>query len=179
MWANLQKTSGLFTFTKEIVNGKLPFLFRLNLNTFGLINIDFNQPITWWDLNIDQINPFRTNFPIYSNSFQYSPWKHQKTKDFLVFSGGVEWDTGNIYWKYWDTECWKALEKTGTLARNGLNWFFKTFYVTAQKMKLFVKDFFSKCDQIRMVNFIFCAVSCLMKPYARSFQNGSKMMHKS
>ena len=22
----------------------------------------------------------------------YTPWKHQKTKDFLVFSGGIRWD---------------------------------------------------------------------------------------
>ena len=47
-----------------------------------------------------------------------------------------------------------------------------TYYDTAQKMKFSIKDFFSKCDQIRsflriwshllnkslMVNFIFCAV---------------------
>ena len=47
------------------------------------------------------------------------------------------------------------------------------FLHTAQKMKFFIKDFFSKCDQIRrklriwshllkkslMENFIFCAVS--------------------
>ena len=50
-------------------------------------------------------------------------------------------------------------------------------YITAQKMKFSVKDFFSKCDQIRsflriwshlpkkslMENFIFCAVYSLEK----------------
>ena len=39
----------------------------------------------------------------------------------------------------------------------------KTKLVLAQKMKLSMKNFFSKCDQIRkkslMENFIFCAVS--------------------
>ena len=29
---------------------------------------------------------------------------------------------------------------------------------TAQKMKFFIKDFFSKCDQILMKNVSFCAV---------------------
>ena len=49
------------------------------------------------------------------------------------------------------------------------------FYITALKMKFSIKDFFSKCDQIRSKlriwsyllekslteNFIFCAVYCL------------------
>ena len=30
--------------------------------------------------------------------------------------------------------------------------------VTAQKMKFSIKDFFSKCDQSLIENFIFCAV---------------------
>ena len=52
------------------------------------------------------------------------------------------------------------------------NSFMKIFIYTAQKMKFSIKDFFSKCDQIRsfqrirlhllkkslMENFIFCAV---------------------
>ena len=47
-------------------------------------------------------------------------------------------------------------------------WFDSTF--TAQKMKFFIKDFFSKYDQIRsllkkylMENFIFCAVFMLLQ----------------
>ena len=53
--------------------------------------------------------------------------------------------------------------------------------ITAQKMKLSIKDFFSKCDQIRrklriwshllekflMENFIFWAVSCFLHKYLR------------
>ena len=39
--------------------------------------------------------------------------------------------------------------------------FLKDVNTTAQKMKFFINDFFSKCDQIRkkslMENFIFCA----------------------
>ena len=58
--------------------------------------------------------------------------------------------------------------------------FFSTFYFigTAQKMKFFIKGFFSKCDQIRsfrricshllkkslMQNFIFCAVRFVLNP---------------
>ena len=53
---------------------------------------------------------------------------------------------------------------------------------TAQKMKFFIKDFFSKCDQIRiflwiwsylpkkylMENFIFCAVYVVLFTYTKS-----------
>ena len=53
----------------------------------------------------------------------------------------------------------------------------KTNIGTAQKMKFFIKDFFSKCDQIRsflriwshlltkslMENFIFCAVIAIVR----------------
>ena len=31
-------------------------------------------------------------------------------------------------------------------------------YITAQKMKFTITDFFSKCDQIRSVPAVFCAV---------------------
>ena len=64
-----------------------------------------------------------------------------------------------------------------TLAFNGLipNW---EWSYTAQKMKFSVKDFFSKCDQMRsflriwslllkkslMENFIFCAVLAILDP---------------
>ena len=32
------------------------------------------------------LNNFWPMFPF------YNPWKHQKTKDFLVFSGGIKWE---------------------------------------------------------------------------------------
>ena len=62
-----------------------------------------------------------------------------------------------------------SLSKFSLLNVNMINWFFLD---TAQKMKFSIKDFFSKCDQIRsflpiwshllkkflMENFIICAV---------------------
>ena len=61
------------------------------------------------------------------------------------------------------------------LSRVGLNASFEDFLHTAQEMKFSIKDFFSKCDQIRWKlrisshllrkflseNFIFCAVACI------------------
>ena len=40
----------------------------------------------------------------------YTPWKRQKTKDFLTFLGGIEKNT---------EEYWKALKYMGTLLENG------------------------------------------------------------
>ena len=37
-----------------------------------------------------QLKPFLTHFwPVFPF---YTPWKHQKTKGFLVFSGGMKWE---------------------------------------------------------------------------------------
>ena len=43
--------------------------------------------------------------------------------------------------------------------------------ITAQKMKFSIKDFFSKCDQIRMENFIFCAVNVRYRGVFRTLSN--------
>ena len=85
----------------------------------------------------------------------YSPWNHQKTRFFVDFKGNGSWyiplHSLNIRSKIWRRSLANA---------------------TAQKMKFSIKEFFSKCDQIRrklwiwsyllkkslMENFIFCAV---------------------
>ena len=67
--------------------------------------------------------------------------------------------------------CIAQKKRTGVKVNNAMKWV-KAIY-TAQKMKFFINDFFSKCDQIRsfswiwshllkkslMENFIFCSVS--------------------
>ena len=73
-----------------------------------------------------------------------------------------------LYW-YFGT---KYIQCFVAFVRFGLKWFNWTSTVTVQKIKFAIKDFFSKCDQIRsflriwshllkkslMENFIFCAV---------------------
>ena len=106
--------------------------------------------------------------PIFSPmSHFYTPWKRLKTYGFLTFPGGVQ-------------KCDTGLKWVNRYIRNlsdGLKFYFRqvqaNFFHTAQKMKFFIEDFFSKCDQIHkklriwshllkkslMENFIFCAVS--------------------
>ena len=46
-----------------------------------------------------------------------------------------------------------------------ISWW-KCFIYTAQKMKFFIKDFSSKCDQIRSKLHLLCSVSALMFTYS-------------
>ena len=85
------------------------------------------------------------------------PWKHKKTKGFLVFSEGIKLGY-----------CSEMI-----IAQQ----LFHCTIIIAQKMKFFIKVIFSKRDQIRgelriwshllneslMKNFIFCAVYILHK----------------
>ena len=57
------------------------------------------SPCHWnlWTTEILSTTPskFQTNFNPYLPSVTFwSPWKHQKTKDFLMFSRGLKWNIG-------------------------------------------------------------------------------------
>ena len=68
----------------------------------GLISIHFCDISKWFEKHLDPVflNPFLGNVPF------SSPWKDQKNKDFLIFSGGVKrehWEEkgscGNLLWE--------------------------------------------------------------------------------
>ena len=81
------------------------------------------------------------------------------------------------------------LEREVVVRESFTRWELFLWLATAQKNEVVVKDFFSKCDQIRMKlrirphlpkrflmkNFIFCEMNCLKEPmltYAGNFQAG-------
>ena len=72
-----------------------------------------------WTTRIYLFNPFHANVPFFISS-----WKHQNTVGFVMIHGGMKK---------------KHLPEMG----------FTTVIEIAQKMKFSIKDFFSKCDQIR------------------------------
>ena len=97
--------------------------------------------------------------------------KQRMTVTFIIASDGSFVFELIVIWRSKRPRCFKSLEDPWRPM--SVNYFFNTN--TAQKMKFSIKDFFSKCNQIRrklriwfhllkkslMENFIFCAVKCL------------------
>ena len=95
--------------------------------------------------------------------------KQRITVTFIVASDGSFFFELIVFWRSKRPRCFKSLKDPSRPM--SVNYFFSTN--TAQKMKFSIKDFFSKCDQIRrklriwshllkkslMENFTLCAVS--------------------
>ena len=99
----------------------------------------------------------------------YCPRKHQKTKDFLLFSGGLK-----------SEHCLEMGQKLflklflRVLKKMHAKSFKHSGKTSTQKVKFSIMDFFSKCDQIRsmkslMDKFIFCAVNFFDKGVLSKF----------
>ena len=68
MSPNPQETADLVIFSEEILNGKLHFLCSVV------------------EANLDSLNLF------HATGHLGNPWKHQRTRGYLMFSGGIQRD---------------------------------------------------------------------------------------
>ena len=76
----------------------------------------------------------------------YTPWRHQKISGFLMFSGGIERDQWH---KIGQNRKHLMFYKTLNVSHLMFCKIRVSLRLTAQKMKFSIKDFLSKCEQIR------------------------------
>ena len=151
--------------------------------------------VPWLSLTFSEITIYSLIFPDCTNpALQVLPWYkicNLRNGQISIFIHCFWLVNSDWCWKYTDTDiCGKATvrnvrlkiwcskvssklqEALSLLGRRGGKGHIITSSTTAQKMKFFIKSFFSKCDKIRrklriwshllkkslMENFIFCAV---------------------
>ena len=160
------ETVDLVTFTEEILNGKLHFLWSgASKHLFILLDLMLEKA----DIDMDDISE-----KLVKNE---NAWKEMENIPFYKTSWKIFFISNilkNIVWNLPELIP-RPISQMDFYAKDYLVPFQTSvmeFLVTAQKMKFSIKDFFSKCDQIHrklriwshllkkslMVNFIFCTI---------------------